>query len=93
MTIMATITPTMMMMRHTVAIQEAARVAERRMRARGFSFAAKTRNTFNEDEDDDGGNDNAVKKEHREYEPTGETRKNWKSLARYQVQPAHIVSS
>ena len=80
------------MMRHTVAIQEAARVAQRRMRARGFSFAAKTRNTFNEDDDDDGSNDNAVK-EHQGYEPTGETRKNWKSLARYQVQPAHIVSS
>ena len=25
--------------------------------------------------------------------PTGETRKNWKSLARYHVHPAHIVPS
>ena len=38
---------TMMMMRHTVAIQEAARVAQRSSTASGFSFAAKTRNTFN----------------------------------------------
>ena len=27
------------------------------------------------------------------WKPTGDRRKNWKSLARYQVHPAHIVSS